>query len=36
MKPLITVKIYPKEKKNKYFSKWFLYIQQQIKIKNDK
>ena len=28
MKPLKTVKIYPKEKKHKYFSKWYNFIQE--------
>tara|TARA_B110000977_G_C11076313_1_gene491331 strand:- start:2279 stop:2548 length:270 start_codon:yes stop_codon:yes gene_type:complete len=28
MKPLKTVKIYPKEKKHKYFSKWYLFIKE--------
>ena len=28
MKPLKTVKIYPKEKKHKYFSKWYKFIQE--------
>ena len=33
MKPLKTVKIYPKEKNHKYFSKWYKFIQEK---KNDK
>ena len=28
MKPLKTVKIYPQEKKHKYFSKWYNFIQE--------
>jgi hypothetical protein len=36
MKPLKTIKIYPKEKKYKYFSKWYNFIQKQIENKNDK
>jgi hypothetical protein len=34
MKPLKTTKIYPKEKKYKYFTKWYKFIQNEIK-KND-
>jgi hypothetical protein len=36
MKPLKTTKIYPKEKKYKYFTKWHKFIQNEIKNKNDK
>lgn len=35
MRPLKTTKIYPKDKKNKYFSKWYKFIQE-IKTNNDK
>jgi hypothetical protein len=35
MKPLKTTKIYPKEKKYKYFTKWYKFIQNEIKNKND-
>ena len=36
MEPLKTVKIYPKEKKHKYFNKWYKFIQKQIIKNNDK